>query len=144
MSTDSFNEALEQFFRAMRTARMKPGPLPAELSLAQHVLLLPLLELDADEGCTVRALADAAGVASPTATRTLDGLEREGIVTRRPSETDRRSVLVDLTERGRKLMLEAREARRAARAELYARLDAQEQQEAERTLRRLTEIIRAI
>lgn len=144
MSAESFNDALEQFFRSMRSARMKPRPVEGELTLAQLVLLLPLLEPGCEGACPVRALAEAAGVASPTATRTLDGLERDGIVTRRPSQTDRRSVLVELTERGRELMLEAREARRAARAELYARLDASEQVEAERVLRRLTEIVREI
>jgi DNA-binding MarR family transcriptional regulator len=65
-------------------------------------------------------------------------------VTRRPSETDRRSVIVELTERGREMMLASRKRMRAARAELYARLDASEQEEAERILRRLTEIIRSI
>jgi DNA-binding MarR family transcriptional regulator len=143
VSAETFNDALEQFFRSMRSARLKPGPIQGELTLAQHVLLLPLLEPGCD-GCTVRTLAETAGIASPTATRTLDGLERDGLITRRPSETDRRSVLVALTDRGRELMLEAREARRAARAELYARLDPSEQAEAERILRRLTEILRAI
>jgi DNA-binding MarR family transcriptional regulator len=65
-------------------------------------------------------------------------------VTRRPSQTDRRSVIVELTERGREMMLASRKRMRAARAELYARLDASEQEEAERILRRLTEIIRSI
>jgi DNA-binding MarR family transcriptional regulator len=92
----------------------------------------------------VRELAEAADIASPTATRTLDGLERDGIVTRRPSQTDRRSVIVELTERGREMMLASRKRMRAARAELYARLDSSEQEEAERILRRLTEIIRSI
>ena len=144
MSADDFNDALEQFFRAMRAARLKPGPLPGDLTPAQLVLLLPLLEPEHAGGCTVRVLAESAGVASPTATRTLDGLERDGIITRRPSETDRRSVLVSLTERGHGLLLEALEARRAARAALYARLSPDEQAEAERILRRLTEIIRSI
>jgi len=144
MSADDFNDALEQFFRAMRAARLKPGPLPGDLTLSQLVLLLPLLEPENADGCTVGVLAEAAAVASPTATRTLDGLERDGIVIRRPSPTDRRSVLVTLTDRGRELMLEAREARRAARAELYARLSPAEQEEAERILRRLAEVIRSI
>jgi DNA-binding MarR family transcriptional regulator len=143
MSAETFNQALEQFFRAMRTARMKPGPIPGELSRAQHVLLAPLLD-SPDGACSVRTLAEAADIASPTASRTLDGLERDGIVTRRPSETDRRSVLVELTDQGRETMLATRKRMRAARAELYARLEVSEQEEAERILRRLTEIIRSI
>jgi len=143
MSSETFNQALEQFFRAMRTARMKPSPVPGELTRSQHVLLAPLLD-HPDGACSVSALAEAADIASPTATRTLDGLERDGIVVRRPSETDRRSVLVELTDQGRETMLASRKRLRAARAELYARLEPSEQEEAERILRRLTEIIRSI
>lgn len=142
MSADSFNQALEQFFRAMRSARMKAPAISGDLTMAQHVLLIPLLECV--DGCSVRTLADAAGIASPTATRTLDGLERDGIVVRRPSEVDRRSVLVELTDHGRATMLAGRDALRAARRDLYRRLTPDEQDEAERLLRRLTEVIGAV
>ena len=141
MSAETFNEALEQFFRAMRHARVKPSATAGDLTLPQMVLLLPLV--DGDRACGVRELADAAGIASPTATRTLDGLERDGLVVRRPSPTDRRSVLVELTDAGRARVEAARKVARAARVELYRRLDAGEREEAERILRRLAEIIRA-
>ncbi len=45
-------------------------------------------------------LARALGIESPTLTRHLDNLERDGLVVRRPSDTDRRAVLVELTEAG--------------------------------------------
>lgn len=45
-------------------------------------------------------LARALGIESPTLTRHLDNLERNGLVVRRPSDTDRRAVLVELTEAG--------------------------------------------
>src|SRR3954447_1104899 len=45
-------------------------------------------------------LARALGIESPTLTRHLDNLERNGLVVRRPSETDRRAVLVELTPAG--------------------------------------------
>ena len=86
-----------------------------------HVLL-PLL--DGGGPCSVRELAEAAAIASPTATRTLDGLERDGLVIRRPSETDRRSVLVELTDEGRAQAEAARKVARASRLELYRRLEA--------------------
>jgi MarR family transcriptional regulator, organic hydroperoxide resistance regulator len=139
VSAETFNDALEQFFRAMRTARMKAPSLDGGLTFPQYVLLLPLID---GEACGVRVLAEAAGVASPTATRTLDGLERDGMVSRRPSETDRRSVVVELTAEGRGVMEAARDSQRAARSALYERLDASEQAEAEAMMRRLTEIIR--
>ncbi len=117
MSADSFNDALEQFFRAMRQARVKP-PATGNLTVPQMLLLLPLL--DGDRPCGVRELADAAAIASPTASRTLDGLERDGLMIRRPSEADRRCVLVELTDEGRAQAEAAREAARARACELYA------------------------
>lgn len=141
MSAETFNEALERFFRAMRHARVKATAVPGGMSMPQMVLILPLLE--GDGVCGVRELADAAGIASPTASRTLDGLERDGLITRRPSPTDRRSVLVELTDSGRAQAEDARRVARAARLELYDRLGPGEQEEAERMLRRLTEIIRS-
>jgi DNA-binding MarR family transcriptional regulator len=140
VSAESFNDALEQFFRAMRQARLKP-PATGNLTMPQMHLLLPLL--DGDRPCSVRELADAAAVASPTATRTLDGLERDGLVVRRPSEADRRSVLVELTDEGRAQTEAARKVARASRLELYRRLEEGEREETERILRRLAEIIRA-
>jgi DNA-binding MarR family transcriptional regulator len=142
MSAETFNDALEQFFRAMRQARVKPAATAGSLTMPQMVLILPLL--DGDRPCSVRELADAAGIASPTATRTLDGLERDGLILRRPSEADRRSVLVELTAEGRRQAQAAREIARAARVELYGKLERGEREEAEAMLRRLTEIIRAI
>src|SRR3954470_24490816 len=121
MSAETFNDALEQFFRAMRQARVKPAATAGSLTMPQMVLMLPLL--DGDRPCSVRELAEAAGIASPTATRTLDGLERDGMITRRSSDTDRRSVLVELTTEGRQQSEQAREIARAARVALYGRLE---------------------
>ena len=55
------------------------------------------------------ALAHAAGVAVPTVTRMLGGLERDGIVERHRVDHDRRIVRVRLTPAGRGLMAEKRE-----------------------------------
>src|SRR3954471_1825049 len=45
-------------------------------------------------------LARALGIESPTLTRHLDNLERNGLVVRRPSETDRRAGAVRLAPTG--------------------------------------------
>ena len=139
MSAESFNDALEAFFRVVRALRWKADALPGGLSLAQAVLLRPLMDGGA---CGVGELADAAGIASPTATRTLDGLVRDGYITRRPSQSDRRSVLVELTDRGHAAMTQARDAMRARRGVLYERLSPEEREEAEELFRRLAEIMR--
>ena len=45
-------------------------------------------------------LARALGIEGPTLTRHLDSLERNGLVVRRQSDSDRRAVRVELTEPG--------------------------------------------
>jgi DNA-binding MarR family transcriptional regulator len=55
------------------------------------------------EGTKPRDLARSSLVTSGAMTSRLDRLERAGLVTRAPDPTDRRGVLVRLTERGEKL-----------------------------------------
>ena len=63
---------------------------------------------------TVSTLARREGVATPTMTRIVDALVRDGIVTRTPVEADRRQVRLAATEDGRTLMERGR-ARRIER-----------------------------
>jgi DNA-binding MarR family transcriptional regulator len=70
---------------------------------------------------TVRALAAAEQVRSPTMTRLVDALQRDGLVTREPNPEDARSVLVRATPTG-KLVLSRGRARRVE--DLAARLTA--------------------
>ena len=85
---DRFDAAWEAFFRAARRARTRwPADRAGGLTLPQYFLLQPLLD-GSPHG--VGELAEAAGVAGPTATKMLDGLERGGMVERRASTTDRR------------------------------------------------------
>jgi DNA-binding MarR family transcriptional regulator len=138
MSAESFSESMELFFRTMRRARSRSGDIEATgLSMPQFVLLVPLID---GRERSVRELAETAAVASPTATRMLDALVRDGIVRRRPSETDRRSVLVDLTEHGREVLDAAHTRTRARAAELYALLEPEERADAERIMRRLAQL----
>lgn len=50
---------------------------------------------------TLGQLADREKVQPPSMTRTVNCLEEGGYVTRRPSETDKRVVLVSITDHGR-------------------------------------------
>jgi len=98
--TAAFVEAWRRFSRATQKAkarRFDDGP----LSLTQALLLSGLL--DHDE-LTVGALAERAEVSKPTATRMLDGLERDGYITRRACDRDRRAVLIALTPAGREVL----------------------------------------
>ena len=101
----AFNAGLDDFLRALRTARgrFNRAPLVPELSASQFHLLEPLA---ASPGpLPMCALAEAADVAPPTASRMLDSLVTRGIAERtRAEEGDRRRVEVTLTAEGRKLV----------------------------------------
>lgn len=60
---------------------------------------------------TLGELATADGVRSATMTGIVNGLERDGLVRRRPHGRDRRAVNIEATASGRKLLERARAAR---------------------------------
>jgi DNA-binding MarR family transcriptional regulator len=132
------SDALADFFRAARRARGRASRQPSDgVSLAQFNVLEPLL----DGPLTVGQVAEAAGVAPPTATRMLDGLVERGFVSRAADSTDRRAVIVSLTATGRRAATaKAREYDRL-RKQVGAVLDADEQRQAADLLRRLSEVI---
>jgi DNA-binding MarR family transcriptional regulator len=67
-------------------------------------------------------LAERLRVVARSATDVVDDLERDGLVRRAPDPSSRRSVLVSLTEEGRRLQDALRAARRTAGEELLAPL----------------------
>ncbi len=74
---------------------------PYALSEGRFVLLF-LLEA-APDGLSPHTLATQAGITRPTVTGLLDGLEKEGLIARQPSQADRRSLTIVLTDKGRQL-----------------------------------------
>lgn len=140
---EDFDAAWDEFFGAIRRAR---GRAAAEvesegLSLAQFQLLFSFAELGSGDSRPVGAIAEAAGVAQPTATRMLDGLERQGVIERRPSTEDRRSVTVNLTSRGRRLLNRKRALVAEKRRAVYESLDPDERERAPALLRKLATAI---
>jgi DNA-binding MarR family transcriptional regulator len=73
---------------------------------------------------TVRDLAAAEQVRSPTMTRLIDGLQRDGLVTREPNPGDARSVLIRATPTGRLVLSRGRSRRVADLAARLSELDA--------------------
>jgi DNA-binding MarR family transcriptional regulator len=73
------------------------------------------------------SLAAAEGVAGPTMTRIVDGLESLGLAERRPSTRDGRSVSIAATRAGEDLMRAARQRRIDAIAAAIAELGAADQ-----------------
>jgi MarR family transcriptional regulator, organic hydroperoxide resistance regulator len=135
---DRFAEAWDEFVLALRRSQARGQIARDELTLAQYYVLAQLREQQALAVCQ---LADGAAVAPPTATRLIDGLERAGLVERSRSESDRRTVLVSLTDAGRQALKrkQAQIARR--RRAIYERLEPEERGQSERLLHHLAEIM---
>ena len=139
VATDQLTAAWETFFRTTRRLRSRAGKQLIEgLSLPQYHLLEPLRETGE---LTVGVLAEAAGVAAPTATRMLDCLARGGHVERRHSEADRRAVLVSLTADGREAVEAAHEQVSAWRRRVFENLEPEEREQAARLLTRLSQVL---
>ena len=137
-----FSAAWESLFRTTRRLRARAHVFAGEagMSLPQYQLLAPLRETTE---VAVGELAEAAGVAPPTATRMLDCLARDGYVTRRHSETDRRSVLVSLTADGAQAVEKAHGIVETWRREVYESLEPEERESAVVALERLARILEA-
>jgi DNA-binding MarR family transcriptional regulator len=80
---------------------------PLGLHPGQEVILF---DLDAHGPRTQVQLAIASGCEPPTITGSVRRLESAGLVVRRPSPTDGRATIVELSDRGRELMPELRSA----------------------------------
>ena len=59
-----------------------------------------LMELYARDGLTQTELQNAIGIEQPTVVRTLDRMERDGLIVRKQSPTDRRVFNIFLTDKG--------------------------------------------
>ena len=90
-----------------------------DLSIPQMVVLGLLVRLGEQ---TVGDLARAERVQPPSMTRTVNCLEGDGYVVRRPHDTDGRQVVVSLTDAGRAAVLADRQRRDAWLSQQLSRL----------------------
>lgn len=73
-------------------------------------------------GVNVAAVAVELGVHRSNATRVVDRLVRAGLLTRVPDPADRRRLVVELTDDGRRLVTDVDDHRRAEIATVLARI----------------------
>jgi DNA-binding MarR family transcriptional regulator len=100
-----------------------------------HTLLK--LRVVPDQTASAGDLAEALDLSTGAMTNRIDGLEERGLVRRERAATDRRSVLVSLTEKGQDAVVEAVEAAsKGEEAVLSALSDPQR--------RRLNELLRTL
>lgn len=105
----SLRVSIARLGRRLRT-ESEPGPDGIRLS-SGGLAVVALLFREGDR--TVGQLASAERVQPPSMTRTVAGLERDGLVERRPHPTDGRQVVVHLTDAGRDLLMAERRRRDA-------------------------------
>lgn len=107
----SHEERLERAWASVAksfSAKRTPASDKLNLSTAQYHTLRFVCER---HSVRMTELAQALGTAESTATRMIDKLVRDGLVTRHAEELDRRSVSVRATKRGRALFTTARRLR---------------------------------
>lgn len=101
--------------------------------------VLATLRRSGDGGLTPAGLMRSGMVTSGAITQRLDRLEERGLVRRAPSDADRRSVLVSLTDAGRALIDSALPDHVATEERLLAGLPAAQREQLASTLRTLLE-----
>lgn len=92
---------------------------------------------------TQAALADAIGADKSRVIPVLDELQERGLITRRPDPSDRRVRLVAITPAGRRVRERAQAEVRRAEDELLDRLPPADRQAFLRSLRALSDAVRA-
>lgn len=78
-----------------------------KLHRSQHMMLRCIEKCD--EPPTQRTLANMLGISAATVAVTVKKLESEGYILRRESETDSRANCLSLTDKGREILLRARD-----------------------------------
>jgi DNA-binding MarR family transcriptional regulator len=129
--------AWDDFAAALRAARGRAArETPDGLTHSQYRLLCAVSETPQ---ARCGHLADLLGVAAPTVTRMLSGLENAGFVARVPAAEDRRGVCVGLTETGRTVLAAKQEVVTRKRRLLHESLSLAERRQATALFRRLAE-----
>nr|WP_255426453.1 MarR family transcriptional regulator [Pseudonocardia sp. C8] len=137
---DAWAEACNGIYRVLKRGRGTVGRRGAGTDLTEAQVAT--LESVAHQGpLPVGVIARQAGIAQPTVTRMINGLERQGVVRRIPGEHDDRVVLVELTEAGRELWEAKYALLRHWQRDSLLRFPAEQRADVVAVLSRLVEII---
>jgi DNA-binding MarR family transcriptional regulator len=102
---DRLRPVLLQVGRELRREAREVGISPAQVSLLVAIKYTP--------GIGVRELAARERVSPPALSNHVDRLERDGLVSRTPSASDRRRVGLALTDEGQRVLRRVRSRRTA-------------------------------
>ena len=122
------------------TRRLRRGSAEHLSPLGLTVVQARVLGIVAEEGAVRMAdIAARLDVGPRSATSMVDGLEVAGLVRRRPDAEDRRSVRVELTPAGGRLLARLHDARRASAEQVFGSLAPAERRQLVAILERLCE-----
>jgi DNA-binding MarR family transcriptional regulator len=123
------------FWRIRRGTAKELRPLGLTFSQGRALRVLARF----DEPIRIGELAARLDIVPRSATAMVDTLEKAGLASRTADPSDRRSVLVGLTDGGRALLARMAEARRESAEALFGRLDAEQLS----TLQKLLDVMNA-
>ena len=129
--------SISRLARRLRVERLGLGGTETVLS---DIQLAALAALERHESMTPGELADHEKVQPPSMTRVIAVLEERGLVRREPHATDRRQVILTVTDEGRNLVQRVRRRREAWLAQRLQELTPNERQ----TLRAAAPILEKI
>jgi DNA-binding MarR family transcriptional regulator len=129
-------QRIQWIFRALRR-RMDETLADHDLSYEEWGLLGHLKLAGAPYTSTPGKLAEKQGLSSGAMTNRLDRLEEAGLIRRRPDPDDRRSLHIELTDKGHNAWLETVHAQAAKEAVIGAALN-------ERELAQLNNLLRKV
>lgn len=101
--------------------------------------LLVLECLSACSPCKMNTLVSALKVKFSAVTAIIDRLVKTGYVIRQRGHQDRRTVFVELSAKGKKILLEGHQRRRKAFMEVFSRVSSQEREDYLRILEKIVE-----
>jgi DNA-binding MarR family transcriptional regulator len=131
---DRLRPVLLQVGRELRREAREVGISPEQVSLLVAIKYAP--------GIGVRELAARERVTPPALSNHVDRLERDGLVSRTPSASDRRRVGLTLTEEGQRMLRRVRSRRTAWLATRLRGLSSDELEAVEAAIDPLSRLLR--
>ena len=131
---DRLRPVLLRVGRELRREAREVGISPEQVSLLVAIKYAP--------GIGVRELAARERVTPPAMSNHVDRLERDGLVSRTPSASDRRRVGLTLTDEGQRMLRRVRSRRTAWLATRLRGLSAEELEAVEAAVEPLSRLLR--
>jgi len=130
---DSFNQLFYAYNRMMNASCNRDSH--SEITVASYQYLAAIF--DATQ-ITVTGLSDVLGVKKSSATQMIDSLSHKGYVKKSLNDGDKRSYVIELTEKGKRLMESDDNIHKQFEERITKSLDPHELEQLEKLLARLT------